>query len=255
MYTLITGASSGIGLEMARLFAKRGSSLILVARRTDRLLKLKEELLANYSIDIICMQYDLSKKENCYALFEACKAYPIRIVVNNAGFGKAGAFTHIPLEEELAMIETNVIAVHILTKLFARHMKKGRILNVASIAGFVPGPIMATYGATKSYVLNLSRAVNYEMKQAKKPVHISVLCPGPVDTEFNSVAGADFSLRSLSAQQCAKEAMDGLFRGKEVIIPSLTTKLMRQLLRITPDCLLLPIEYRIQTKKLDRDKY
>lgn len=252
MYALITGASSGIGKEMAKQLAERGTNIILVARRIHRLTYLKKALEQKYKIHVVTMQFDLSVKENCYALFDACREYPVRILINNAGFGKAGRFDHIPLDEELSMINTNVTAVHILTKLFASHMKNGRILNVASIAGFVPTPLMSTYGATKSYVLSLSRAVNYEMKRTGKNVHVSVLCPGPVATEFNAVAGADFSLRSLSASQCAKEAIDGLFKKKDIIIPGLMTKIMRQLSRITPENLLLPIEYIVQTKKMDK---
>lgn len=254
MYAVITGASSGIGKEMANLLAARGMNLILVARRMDRLEALQVKLQSAHSIQVVCLQYNLSVLDNCYSLFEACSNYPIKIVINNAGFGLAGRFDKLSLEDELSMIQTNVMAVHILTKLFARNLKKGLILNVASIAGFVPSPIMSTYGATKAYVVSLSQAVNYEMKRAGKNVHVSVLCPGPVDTEFNQVAGADFSLRAITAKQCAKEAIDGLFKRKDIIIPSLTTKLMRQLLRITPNKLLLPVEYKIQTKKLNQDK-
>ncbi|MDO5294724.1 MAG: SDR family oxidoreductase [bacterium] len=252
MYALITGASSGIGREMARELARRNYDLIIVARRKDRLIELKNELEGKYGNNIIVMDSDLSKPEHCVSLYKACKDYPIRIVINNAGFGKAGAFTDLSLEDELSMIQTNVSAVMLLTKLFARHMKQGRILNVSSIAAFYPTPMMSTYGASKSYVLSLSRSVNYEMKKLHKNVRVSVLCPGPVQTEFNSVAGADMDLASISAKTCAKVAISGLLKGQEVIVPGLQTKLMRYLSKIAPDFISLPLEYHIQSKKLSR---
>lgn len=250
MYALVTGASSGIGKELARELAAIGYDLILVARRKDRLLELKEVLQDEYSSNCICLEYDLSNQKNCVSLFTTCKGYPIRVVVNNAGFGKTGDYEEVTLDDELSMIQTNIVAVHILTKLFAKHMKKGIILNVSSITAFYPIPLMASYGATKSYVLNYSRAVNYELKKAKKPVKICALCPGPVDTEFNQVAGADLALKSITAKECAKIAIEGMRRGKEIIVPGATTKLMSLLSHISPSSISLPIEYKIQIKKL-----
>ncbi len=250
MYALVTGASSGIGKALARELASIGYDLILVARREDRLIKLKKELEKSESCTCICIECDLSKAKNCVALFKRCKSYPISVVINNAGFGKTGDYNYIPLKDELAMIRTNIEAVHILTKLFSNHIKKGVILNVASIAAFYPVPIMATYGATKSYILNYSRAVNYELKKEKKPIRICVLCPGPVDTEFNQVAGADFSLKSMSPEQCAKIAIAGMRKGKELIVPGATTKMMSLLSHVSPSSISLPIEYKIQTKKI-----
>ena len=250
MYALITGASSGIGWALSRELAAIGYDLILVARRKDRLIELKHELQAIYACDCVCMEYDLSDHKNCETMFLECKKYPIRVVINNAGFGKTGDYESIELSDELSMIHTNIDAVHILTKLFARHMKKGIILNVASIAAFYPIPMMAAYGATKSYVLNYSRAVNYELKKAKKPVKICVLCPGPVNTEFNQVAGADFSLKSMTPERCAELAIAGMRKGKELIVPGATTKIMHLLSHISPSLIALPVEYRIQTKKM-----
>lgn len=254
MYALITGASSGIGREMAKILAFKGYHLILVARRMDRLKQLQKEIEGDYPISVIPLPYDLSKKENCIALFEECKQYPISVVINNAGFGKTGRFVTIPLEEELDMIATNVTALHILTKLFATHMKRGYILNVSSIAGHTPTPVMATYGATKAYVLSLTESINYEMKRFNKPVHISALCPGPVTTEFNQVSGADFACRSITAKQCATLGLKGMFAKKSVIFPSVETKLLAWGAKLSPMKLILPIEYIIQTKKLEKDK-
>ncbi len=249
MYAVVTGASSGIGREIAFELARKHVDIILVARRLERLITLKSEIEEKYAVDVVCYPCDLTNENRCYQLFEDCKQYPVGVLINNAGFGKTGNFTDIPLDEEISMIQTNITALHILTKLFANHMSKGYILNVASIAAFCPVPIMATYGATKAYVLSLSRAINYELKLQKKEVSVSVLCPGPVDTEFNEVAGANFTLRSISAKDCAKVAVQGLIRRQEVIVPDNTTKLMRYLSKFAPTKLALPIEYQIQMKK------
>lgn len=249
MFALITGASSGIGLEIAKLLAKRKYNLILVARRQDRLLALKNKLESKYNITVVTKNYDLSKEENCYLLFREVKEYEITVLVNNAGFGKVGYFENISLAEELDMIRTNIMAPHILTKLFVKEKQKGFILNVASMAGFQPGPVMATYGATKSYLLNLSLSVNYELRKSNKNIHITTLCPGPVDTEFNKVANADFNLSSITAKQCAKEAVRGLFQKQELVVPSLNMKLLRIASKLAPLKIILPMEYSIQTKK------
>lgn len=250
MYSLITGASSGIGKELSILLAQKGYDLILVARRKERLMKLKKSLEANFHIHVMIASYDLSKKESCFELYEKFKDFPITVLVNGAGFGKVGTISEIPLNDELDMIETNITAVHILSKLFSKSMKHGYILNIASIAAFQPGPHLATYSATKSYVANFSIALNYELKKEKKPIHVSALCPGPVNTEFNKVAGTNFSLPSISAKKCAKTALNGLFRKKPVIIPSLTIKMSYLGSKLSPLSLILPIEYMIQTAKL-----
>lgn len=250
MYALITGASSGIGKEIAKLLAQKGYHLILVARRIDRLDKLGKQLSHRYHIKTISKQYDLSIPSNCALLHKDCIDYPITVVINAAGFGKVGRFQDIPLEEELSMINTNLTSLTILTKLFINSMEKGRILNISSIAGFQPGPMLATYSATKSYVTNLSLAINYELKRHHKNIHISTLCPGPVSTEFDQVAGTNFSLKSISAKRCAQLAIDGLFKNKDLIIPSFTMKVMHVCSKLVPNALILPVEYVIQTKKL-----
>lgn len=249
MYALITGASSGIGLEIAKLLAKKEYDLILVARRKNRLLGLKKQLEARYKVKVITKECDLSEEENCYQLFEEIKNLDITVLINNAGFGKIGYFENISLENELDMIRTNIIAPHILTKLFIKVKQKGFILNVASMAGFQPGPVMATYGATKAYLLNLSLSINYELQRSNKNIHITTLCPGPVDTEFNKVANADFNLSSITARQCAKEAIRGLFQRKELVVPGMNMKLLRIASKFAPLKIILPMEFRIQTKK------
>lgn len=249
MYALITGASSGIGREFALQLARKGFDLIVVARRGHRLEELKQIIKDKYPVEVIVKKADLSKEEECYRLYKECKEYKIRILINNAGFGKIGYFEELSLEEELDMINTNIKSLHILTKLFLRDMKKGRILNVSSVAGFQPCPTMATYGATKSYVTSFSKALNYELKRQGRDVHLSVLCPGPVKTEFDQVANTDFSLNYISAKRCAKIGLKGMFRKKDLIIPSLPIKVLAMASKIAPDKIILPIEYYIQTKK------
>ncbi|BCN30347.1 SDR family NAD(P)-dependent oxidoreductase [Anaeromicropila herbilytica] len=260
-YALITGASSGIGREFALVLAKEGYNLILVARREDRLIELKEEILKNYNVKILLKVYDLSRADNCYHLHKECKWFPIRLVINNAGFGKAGQFLDIDIVDEVKMIKTNVISLHILTKLFANSMIKGRILNIASMAGFMPDPLMATYGATKSYVIQMSRAVNYELKRSGKNVKICVLCPGPIATEFQDVAnvkkkdnlnfvGKVYERQMATAKDCAKIGWLGVKKGEEVIYLKKSDRFLSKITKILPTSLLLPIQYEIQRKKI-----
>lgn len=249
MYALVTGASSGIGVEIAKLLARRQYNLILVARRKKRLVRLKAQLKSKYNISVKVIECDLSKEENCYQLCKEIKDLDVSVLVNNAGFGKVGFLDTIPLEEELNMIRTNIIAPHILTKWFIKEKDYGFILNVASMAGFQPGPLMTTYGGTKSYLLNFSLAANYELKKRHKNIHITTLCPGPVDTEFNKVADADFNISSITAKLCAKEAVRGLFQKKELVVPGRSMKLIRIGSKLAPLRIILPMEYKIQGKK------
>lgn len=249
MYALVTGASSGIGIEIARLLAKKKYDLIIVARREERLKKIKKELESRYGIHVVIMQYDLSKEENCKRLFKSCEKYPIEVLVNNAGFGKVGYCSDVPMEQELDMVKTNIIAVFILTKLFIRTYSKGYILNVSSVAAFQPGPVMAVYGATKSFVYSFSLAVNYELKKQRRNIHVTTLCPGPVNTEFNQVADADFDLKSISPKRCAAAALNGMFKRKDIVIPGIRIKLLHAGSKFAPVKAVLPVEYRIQVKK------
>lgn len=250
MYAIITGASSGIGREIAILLAKRGYDLILVARREQRLKELKENLAKKYNCKIIVEACDLSEPKHCISLFKRYRGYPIRIVINNAGFGKVGCCLDIPLQTDISMINTNITAAHILTKLFSRHMKDGKILNIASMAAFQPGPMLATYSATKAYLYNFSLALNYELKRQHKNVRILTLCPGPVDTEFNKVAGANMALHTISAEKCARAAVKSLYQKKDLVIPTLSMKLLHVASRLACNKIMLPVEYGIQTIKL-----
>ena len=185
MRVLITGASSGIGRDMARILASQGYELILVARDVNKLNQISEELKEKNKIKVETISMDLSSENNCKELYK--KVRDIDILINNAAFGDCGNFTKTSLNKELNMIHTNIIAYHILTKLYLIDMKaqgSGKILNVASIAGFLPGPLMATYYATKAYIVKLSEGIREELKKEKSNVQISILCPGPVNTNF-----------------------------------------------------------------------
>lgn len=254
MLALVTGASSGIGRDMARKLAKLGYDLILVARQQEGLDKIKSELLSqNFKIKIKTYAFDLSKKENCYKLYEQEKK--VDILINNAGFGLFGRFNTTDLEKEIDMINTNITAVHILTKLYLKDMiekNEGRILNVASIAGFMPGPLMATYYASKNYIVSLTRAIHKELKKQHSNVEISLLCPGPVDTNFNQVANVKFKIPSLSSEYVANYAIKKMLKGKFIIIPGKMIKVARILSEITPKVIVEEISYHMQTRKEKR---
>lgn len=246
MKALVTGASSGIGRDIARYLSTLGYDLVIVARRENLLEELKKDLKTNVEIEVV----DVSQKENCVKLFEKHK--DIDLLVNNAGFGLFGEFTDIDLDKEISLIDTNIKAIHILTKLYVQEMTKrnrGNILNVASIAGFMTGPLMASYYASKNYVVELSSAINKELKKAKSNVRISILCPGPVDTNFNNVAGVKFSIKALSSEYVAKYAIDKTLKGKEIIIPGLGIKILYGLNKISPRCIATEIAYHTQKSK------
>lgn len=249
MYALVTGATSGIGKELARLLAKANIDLILSARRVKELQDLKTELETAHGIQAVVISADLSDRAAVVRLHEEASKYHPEIVVNNAGFGIVDHFVDIPLDKELAMIETNIVALHALTKLFAVSMDKGTILNVASMAGFLPTPRMASYAATKSYVYSLSMAVDHELKHVKPSVRIKVLCPGPVDTGFADVAGVKMALPGISAVHCAKVAYRGLFSKRRVIVPDWKMRLTKFFLRFSPAALSMSVSYRLQSKK------
>lgn len=249
MKALITGASSGIGKEMAKILVEEGYEVILVARRKTYLEKIKKQL--GDKVQTIVM--DISSTYNCMQLYNKIKKQDIDILINNAGFGLCGNFANTKLDKELDMIDLNIKSVHTLTKLFLedfRKKDKGYILNVSSSASFLPGPLMATYYATKSYVTSFSQAIYEELRREKSNVSISVLCPGPVNTEFNKVAGVTFKLKGNEPTIIAKYAIKKMFDEKLIIIPTIKMKILIFLTRITPRKLLLKIAYNIQSKKI-----
>lgn len=248
MKALITGASSGIGYNMAKYLNSMGYSLILVARDKEKLQKIQKELSGEVKIVVA----DLSNESKLKELYVLCKNDNIEILINNAGFGLFGEFTETDLNKELEMIDVNIKAVHILTKLFLKDMKKrnkGYILNVSSAASFQAGPLMATYYATKSYVTKLTLAIYEELRRDKSNVHISCLCPGPVNTNFNNVANVQFSMKSLSSEYVARYAIDKMFQNKLIIIPGIKMKFTIFFNRLVSNKLAIRIVYKFQKKK------
>ena len=253
MTVLITGESSGIGRDMARYLATQGHELILGARRKDRLEELKSEL-TNVKVTVVSL--DLSKETNVYKLYERFKDDNIDFLINNAGFGLFGLFHETDLDTELKMIDLNIKCYHILTKLFLQDFVKrnyGYILNVCSSAGFMAGPRLNTYYATKNYVTKLTMAINEELRQKKSNVVISALCPGPVSTEFNDVAHGKFSVKEANSQMVAKYAIDKTMERKMIIIPTFKMKLAVFGTRLIPYRLQLFFAYNIQKRKSEKN--
>ena len=258
MKALITGASSGIGRDMAKYLAQKGYDLVLVARDTENLENVQKEILKDQpknkkkvKVEIIPM--DVSVEENCIDLHK--RVQDVDILINNAGFGDCGYFTETDLNKELQMIKTNITAYHILTKLYLQDMKikdRGRILNVASIAGFMPGPLMATYYATKAYVVRLSDSIREELKKEKSKVQISILCPGPVATNFNNVANVKFHMKERDSYSVAKYAIDKLLKGKFKIVPGFDVKCGIFFAHILPSNLMAKITYNVQKRKITK---
>lgn len=251
MRALVTGASSGIGREISYYLASLNIDLIIVARNKKELEKIKEKV----NVDVKIITLDLIKKENVYKLYDLVKNNNIDILVNNAGFGLFGLFNETDLDRELEMIDLNVTTYHILTKLFLKDFVKkdnGYILNVCSSAGFMAGPRLSTYYATKNYITKLTMAINEELRQMKSNVSISALCPGPVNTNFNKVANGDFSIKEISPKLVAKLAVDKMFKRKMLIIPTFKMQCAVFFTRFIPYRLQLIIAYHIQGKKLGK---
>jgi short-subunit dehydrogenase len=247
MKALITGASSGMGRDMAKILSQKGYDLILVARDEKRLEEVKKQLKTETKIVVM----DISKEENCKKIYEENK--DIDILINNAGFGDCGHFEETSLDKDIQMIHTNIIAYHILTKLYLKEMIKkdsGKILNVASIAGFMPGPLMTTYYSTKNYVVRFSESIREELRRKKSKVQISILCPGPVDTNFNKVADVEFALKGLSSEYVAKYAINKFFKGKFYIVPGWKIKLARIGAKLAPASFVAKISYNMQKRKI-----
>lgn len=249
MTALITGASSGIGMDIARKLAKMGIRLIISGRNIDKLEALRDEIGAR-QVKIIAA--DISKREECYRLYREASAYGVNILVNNAGFGLYGRFTVTELDRELEMIDVNISAVHILTKLFLRDFSardKGYILNVASSAGFMPGPLMATYYASKNYVVRLTEAIREELRSQGSKVYIGAFCPGPVDTPFNQRAGIYSPLHGITSEYAAECAVRGMFERKMLIIPTLKMKVAVYGSKLVPEELIAAVTSIYQSKK------
>src|ERR1700688_681461 len=244
---LITGASPGIGMALAHVFAAHGHELVLVARREDRLKSLADEIAATGRPRPTVLALDLERRDAVGLIATALSSRGLEpaIVVNNAGFGLSGAAAALDRNQQLAMIDLNVRALTELSLAFvdslARH--RGGILNVASTAAFLPGPGMAVYYASKAYVLSFSEALHRELQ--RRGIRVTALCPGPVPTEFQARSGmrADRSqqILTLPADRVAQIGYDGFMRGKRVVVAGVGNKIAVALLRLTPHALVLPM--------------
>lgn len=250
MKALITGASSGIGREMAIYLSELGFDLVLASRDKEKLELLQSSLKTKVKVVVI----DLADEKHAKDLYMVCKNENIDVLINNAGFGLFGDYNSVSLLTELNMIDVNIKAVHILTRMFLKDMvkkNKGYILNVASSAGLLKGgPLMSCYYATKSYVTSFTLAIAEELRRNKSKVRVSVLCPGPVDTNFNNVAGVKFNIASLSARYVARYAIDKFLKERKiVIVPGFKVKMGIFFSRFVSIKRLLRITYNIQRRK------
>lgn len=256
MKALITGASSGMGRDMAKVLAKKRYDLVLIARNKEELEKLAKQLKKENQIQVQTIACDLAKVENCQEIHKQVK--DVDILINNAGFGDCGNFSKTSLEKEINMINTNITAYHTLMKLYLIDMKEkqsGKILNVASIAGFIPGggPLMATYYATKAYIVRISEGIREELKKEKSKVQISILCPGPVKTNFNKVANVKFHLREANSMKIAQYAIQKLEKGKFYIVPGVDVKFAKLVAKLIPAPWVSKITYLVQKRKIEKN--
>lgn len=238
MTALITGASSGIGKALAFSLAKRGYRLILVARRLEVLVAIKHEIKQKYGVSVAVIRADLSNENECKQLYERVRDLKIDIIINNAGIGVFGNFDETDLESEMELININIKAVHILTKLFLKDLKarnSGYILNVASSAGFYSGPMFSSYYASKNYVVRLTQAIHEELNCANSNVYIGALCPGPVKTDFGRRAGVVFSVSGLSSEFVAEYTLKKMFERQVIIIPGIMMKVGKIAGKLLPD--------------------
>lgn len=251
---LITGATSGIGLELAKIMAKDGINLVLVARSTDILNSIKLDIESQHNVSVQVITSDLSKPKAAQSVFSET-TQPIDYLVNNAGFGDFELFKDADLAKQTEMIQLNITALTELSHLFVQGMverKNGRILNIASTAAFQPGPWMSVYYATKAYVLSFSEAISYELRNSG--VTVTALCPGATETGFQDAADAEnsklFSGRKLpTAEEVAEYGYKMMLKGKRTKIHGFMNKTMAASVRFTPRNLILPVVDMIAGKK------
>lgn len=252
MIALVTGASSGLGRDMARSLAKHGINVILTARRVDRLRELKAELTEKYGVKVMYIAADLADRKQCMELYRRVKKYDIDIFVNNAGFGVFGELCDTDLDRELSMLDVNVVAFHILFKLFLRDFRKrnyGYILNTASLAGFMPGPCFSSYYASKAYVVRMTQAAAEELRAQRSKVRVSMLCPGPVATEFTDAARVRFAVQPMPSAQVAEKAVCDMFAGRLLITTDPVERAGIALLHFVPDGVLAYFERLLQSSR------
>lgn len=254
---LITGASSGFGRHFATLFAQDGYNLVLVARSTDKLNQIKAELEMLYGIDVFVITMDLSAQDSAEKIFAITRAKGINvdILVNNAGFGDLGDFRHSSLEKQQQMINLNVLTLTKLCHIYLPYMvenKWGKILNVASVAAFAPGPGMSVYYATKAFVLSFSDALATELKGTG--VTVTALCPGPVNTGFAAAAGFKNSVlfsgkEDGKAMRVSRYGYNAMKKGKAVALPDIVCKAAAFGIRVAPRTLAKKFIYTVQSNR------
>ncbi|MBH8573595.1 SDR family oxidoreductase [Nostocaceae cyanobacterium CENA369] len=254
---LITGASGGIGYELAKLFARDGYNLVLVARGEEKLTQIAKELTENSGIKVEIIIKDLSLSTAPEEIFTKLQqaAIKIDVLVNNAGFGTYGFFHETDLKTELEMLQVNVVSLTHLTKLFLKDMVEqgyGKILNLSSGAAFQPGPLLAVYFATKAYVLSFSEAIANELEGTG--VSVTVVCPGPTESGFQQRAAMEESKmisgqKMMDAETVAKISYQGLMANKTVVIPGVKNKLLAEAVRFTPRKMVVKIARSINNKQ------
>lgn len=253
---LITGASAGIGHDLAVVLAENGHNLVITARDETRLEQLADDLRSRFGVHVEVIAKDLGRPESARELFDevAARGVQIDVLINNAGFGAGGRFDEIPVEKMLQMLQVNVTALTELTRLFLPGMiqrKEGRVMNVASTAAFVSGPLMAEYYASKAYVLSLSEAIAFELKRSG--VTVTALCPGPTATEFQKRAGLEhsalFKHAGMDSMTVARIGYRAMMAGKRIAIPGFTNRLLTGLNRFVPRILVGSV-----VKKLNQNR-
>jgi hypothetical protein len=253
---LLTGASAGIGRDLAFVLAENGHDLLITARDETRLRQLADDLQGRFGVRVEVIPKDLAKPESPQEIFDEISAKQIQIdlLINNAGFGAGGRFDQIPLEKMLQMLQVNVTALTHLTRLFLPAMIQrgsGRVMNVASTAAFVSGPLMAEYYASKAYVLSLSEAIAFELKRTG--VTITALCPGPTSTEFQKRAGLEhsalFKHAGMDSMTVARIGYRAMMSGKRIAITGMTNKILTNLNRFMPRALIVSV-----VKKLNQNR-
>jgi short-subunit dehydrogenase len=254
---LITGASTGIGYELALILAKNKINLVLVARSKEKLLNLQTKLAAEIGIKVSVLDLDLSTESSAQQVFDFCQQQKIKVdyLINNAGFGDYGFFHESDWKKQAEMLQLNIVTLTQLTHLFLPNMiknKSGKILNVASIAAFLPGPLMSVYYATKAYVLHFSEALANELKD--DGITVTTLCPGPTESGFQALAAMEESKivkgkKMATSKEVAEYGFQAMMKGEQLAIHGFMNKLMVNSIRITPRSLALKIVRQMQDKK------
>ncbi|HZT59203.1 MAG TPA: SDR family oxidoreductase [Pyrinomonadaceae bacterium] len=256
MTALVTGASGGIGLELARLFAEDGHDLVLVARSADKLSSLADELKDKHNVRVRVLPADLARPEAAREIFDELQreGFSVDALVNNAGVGSYGLFAETDLQTELDLLQINVVALTHLTKLFLPAMiarRRGYLMQVASTAAFQPGPLMAVYYASKAYVLHFSEALSNETEGTG--VIVSALCPGPTETGFVAAAGMEesklFDRGPMTAREVAEAGYRGMLEGKRIVIPGFRNALVAHAVGLLPRGLVTKVVRGIQERR------